>query len=48
MSRPTHVQRCREWIQEQIEALGSLRTANSRDLNFKSWRQNTVTAIQRI
>lgn len=48
MSAPTHVQRCREWIREQIDAMGTLRTANSRDLVFKSWRQNTVTVLQRI
>ena len=48
MSRPTHVERCRQWIEEQIETMGSLRTANSRDLSFKNWRQNTVTVLQRI
>jgi hypothetical protein len=48
MSRPTHVQRCRLWIEEQLEAMGTLRTSNSRDLSFKSWRQNTVTVLQRI
>lgn len=48
MSSTPHVQRCREWIQEQIEALATLRTANTRDQSFRNWRQNTVTAIQRI
>lgn len=48
MSAPTHVQRCREWIKEQIDAMGTLRTSNQRDLIFKSWRQNTVTVLQRI
>ncbi len=48
MSSAPHVQRCREWIQEQIEALATLRTANTRDQSFRNWRQNTVTAIQRI
>lgn len=48
MSRPTHVERCRQWIEEQIEVMGTLRTANSRDLTFKNWRQNTVTVLQRI
>lgn len=48
MSATTHVQRCREWIQEQLDAMGTLRTANTRDLAFKNWRQNTVTLLQRI
>ena len=48
MSAPTYVQRCREWIREQIDGMGTLRTSNSRDLIFKSWRQNTVTVLQRI
>jgi len=48
VSAATHVQRCREWIREQVEAMGTLRTANTRDLSFKNWRQNTVTVLQRI
>jgi hypothetical protein len=48
MSAPTYVQRCREWIREQIDGMGTLRTSNQRDLIFKSWRQNTVTVLQRI
>ena len=48
MSAVTYVQRCREWITEQLEAMGTLRTANVRDLSFKGWRQNTVTVLQRI
>jgi hypothetical protein len=48
VSGATHIQRCRQWLGEQLEAMGTLRTANSRDLSFKSWRQNTVTVLQRI
>jgi len=48
VSAPTYLERCREWLLEQVEIMGTLRTANVRDLAFKNWRQNTVTVLQRI
>jgi hypothetical protein len=35
-------------LRPQIEELGSLRNASTRDPRFKQWRQNTLTVIQRI
>src|SRR5437667_6489267 len=37
-----------EWLNRQIDELGQFRNANTRDAQFKHWRQNTLTAIQRI
>lgn len=37
-----------EWLRQQIEELGALRNASVRDPQFKAWRQNTLTFIQRI
>ena len=28
--------------------LGGLRNANARDADFKAWRQNTLTLVQRV
>jgi hypothetical protein len=36
------------WLNQQIEELGALRNASTRDPQFKQWRQNTLTYIQRI
>ncbi len=46
--RTTEVARAIRMLTEQLEALGNLRNANTRDPIFKQWRQNTLTAIQRI
>ncbi|HTO89866.1 MAG TPA: hypothetical protein VMJ70_01925 [Candidatus Sulfotelmatobacter sp.] len=37
-----------DWLNQQIEQLGALRNASTRDPQFKQWRQNTLTFIQRI
>lgn len=37
-----------EWLRQQIDELGALRNASIRDPQFKAWRQNTLTYIQRI
>src|SRR6185295_3662079 len=37
-----------EWLRQQIKELGALRNASVRDPQFKAWRQNTLTFIQRI
>lgn len=37
-----------EWLRQQIDELGALRNASVRDPQFKAWRQNTLTFIQRI
>ena len=37
-----------EWLRQQIADLGALRNASVRDPQFKAWRQNTLTFIQRI
>jgi hypothetical protein len=42
------LERASALLSEQIEVLASLRNANTRDPNFKQWRQNALTAIQRI
>ncbi len=47
MSENPDVARARQMIEEQIAALGSLRNGSTRDSNFKQWRQNTLTVIQR-
>jgi hypothetical protein len=41
-------QRAREWLERQLAELGQLRNATRRDQNFKNWRQQTLTVIQRI
>ena len=38
----------REWLERQIAELGKLRNAGTRAPEFKAWRQNTLTMIQRI
>jgi hypothetical protein len=48
MNHAADVDRARRWIEDQIEALGALRNAGTRDPVFKQWRQNTLTVIQRI
>lgn len=48
MSGDEHVARCRRWLGDQLEQLDGLRNASTRDPNFKSWRQNTLTVLQRI
>lgn len=45
---PEAAVRCREWLEEQLEALRGLRNGNARDAQFKIWRQATLTVIQRI
>ncbi len=35
-------------VEEQLHQLGELRNAGSRDQQFKHWRQNTLTLIQRL
>jgi hypothetical protein len=37
-----------EWLRQQVEELGALRNASVRDPQFKAWRQNTLTFVQRI
>jgi hypothetical protein len=41
-------QRAREWLERQLAELGQLRNATRRDQTFKTWRQQTLTVIQRI
>ncbi len=36
------------WLEEQIGELGQFRNASPRDPQFKQWRQNALTCIQRI
>ena len=48
MSRSEATERSKRWLEEQLETLGGLRNATSRDSTFKSWRQNTLTVLQRI
>lgn len=48
MSRSEATERSRRWLEEQLETLGSLRNATARDSTFKSWRQGTLTILQRI
>jgi hypothetical protein len=38
----------REWLEAEIAELAGLRNAGSRAPEFKAWRQNTLTVIQRI
>ena len=48
MTDPDAAQRARDWLERQLAELGQLRNATRRDHNFKSWRQQTLTVIQRI
>lgn len=48
MTDPDGAQRAREWLERQLADLGQLRNATRRDPSFKTWRQQTLTVIQRI
>jgi hypothetical protein len=48
MTDPDAAQRAREWLEHQLADLGELRNASRRDQHFKTWRQQTLTVIQRI
>jgi hypothetical protein len=48
MTDPDAAKRAREWLERQLAELGQLRNATRRDQNFKTWRQQTLTVIQRI
>ena len=48
MSLDEHTQRCRRWLDDQLEQIGRIRNANPRDMTFKAWRQATMTVLQRI
>ena len=48
MTDPDAAQRAREWLERQLADLGQLRNATRRDQNFKTWRQQTLTVIQRV
>jgi hypothetical protein len=48
MTDPDAAQRAREWLEHQLADLGQLRNATRRDHNFKTWRQQTLTVIQRV
>ncbi len=48
MTDPDAAQRAREWLERQLAELGQLRNATRRDPNFKTWRQQTLTVIQRV
>jgi len=48
MTEPDGAQRAREWLERQLAELGQLRNASRRDPNFKNWRQQTLTVIQRV
>src|SRR5947208_1866892 len=37
-----------EWLEEQLELLGRLRNATTRDATFRQWRQGSLTVIERI
>jgi hypothetical protein len=41
-------QRAREWLERQLADLAQLRNASRRDRGFKTWRQQTLTVIQRV
>ncbi len=36
------------WLRAQLNEMGGFRNATTRDTQFKQWRQNTLTVIQRI
>jgi hypothetical protein len=48
MTDPDAAQRAREWLEGQLADLGRLRNATLRDHDFKTWRQQTLTVIQRV
>ena len=48
MTDPDAAQRAREWLERQLAELGQLRNATRRDHDFKTWRQQTLTVIQRV
>ena len=48
MTDPDAALRAREWLERQLADLGQLRNATRRDHNFKTWRQQTLTVIQRV
>jgi hypothetical protein len=48
MSTESRTERAQRWLNEQIEQLKALRNANTRDTEFKQWRQSTLTIIQRV
>jgi hypothetical protein len=48
MTDPDAAQRAREWLERQLADLGQLRNATRRDQDFKTWRQQTLTVIQRV
>jgi hypothetical protein len=48
MTDPDAAQRAREWLERQLADLGQLRNATRRDHDFKTWRQQTLTVIQRV
>lgn len=48
MSADPRVERARRWLRDQLTQLKELRTANTRDPEFKQWRQSTLTVVQRI
>jgi hypothetical protein len=48
MTDPDAAQRAREWLERQLADLGQLRNATRRDQTFKTWRQQTLTVIQRV
>ena len=48
MSRTEATERSQRWLEEQFKLLGGLHNATSRDSSFKTWRQNTLTVLQRI
>ena len=48
MSPAESIERATQWLQELVQELSGLRNATSRDPGFKNWRQNALTALQRI
>ena len=48
MSPAEPVERATQWLQDLVQELSGLRNATSRDPGFKNWRQNALTALQRI
>lgn len=42
------IERSRQWLEAQLDELGGLRNAHPRDPGFKTWRQSTLTVLQRI
>ena len=48
MSELSGGQTARQWLERQLEGLGSVYNAGVRSPNFREWRQATLTCIQRI